>query len=721
MKKTSIVLHQNYLDDVIKSLHETGLMQIIDISKEEPDILKETEICETDSEAETLANYEIRLTRLIDILKKVKPKKSGIKSILNPELPEIKTVEDNALDELYSYAEGVLDEIENSILEKQKNLEKLSEKKENIKNQLEQVEYLKDFDFDISNIKQSEYLIIKAGLTSDFKEIKKQIQDLGTAEIYEKSFKIGKKIVHSVVIISHISNKEKIEKLSRTYLEEFSLYNLSGNPAEITKLLNQNIKDVKNEREKLISGLKKYSKKQLDELFSIREEIQLEKARREIPRNFTMTNYTYLVKGWVLEKNQDDLNDLIKVITKNKAIIDFKTPSKNPDNPPTYIKTPKWAEGFKGLVEMFSMPKYGEINPTIIMGIFFVLFFGVMLGDAGYGLVILILSLFGYFKLGKHSTMFRNWSFMGIWMGVVTFVFGFLTNSFFGNLAPLFIYGNEGALLYDFHLFGFHIKPIVDPINDPITILVLALVLGLIQLNLGIFLGLIQTIKDKKYKELLTGKSCWIPLQLGGGILIGSSILGFTFSQPVMYLGIIFAIIGFIQLLISAGPVGFFDITGYVGDWLSYARLLALGLATAGMALAFNVVSKLFNEMMPLWMIFIIIMLVFFILLKLLKLLSKQVFVIWLLITLSITIAIFILPDLFSNSILEMIIVGMFLVIVLSIIHLINLGLQALGAGIHSLRLQYVEFFNRFYEGGGKEFSPFKIKRKYTKLKDETE
>jgi len=664
MKKTTIVLHQNYLDDVIKSLHKSGLMQIINISKEEPEILKKTEKCETHFEAETLANYELRLSRLISILRRVKTKRTGIKSILNPELPEIKTIEESSLDELYSYTEGVLDDIESSILKKQNELEKLNEKKEKIENQIEEIRYLKDFDFDVSNIKESEFLIIKAGITFDLDELKKEIQELKTAEVYEKSFKIGKKIFWSVLIVSHISNKEKIEKISRTYIDEFNLGDLSGKPNETLKKLNQQINDIKSQRKKINSDLKKYSKKQLNELFSIREEIQLEKARREISKNFTKTNYTYLIKGWVLGKDKEKVKQIIEESSDNNVIIDFKTPSKNPDKPPTYIKTPQWAEGFKGLVEMFSLPKYGEINPTIIMGIFFILFFGIMLGDAGYGLVILILSLYGYFKLGKHSSLFRNWSFMGLWMGIVTFTFGILTNGFFGNFVPLFIYGNEEALLYNFHLFGIHFKPLVDPIKDPIAILVLALVFGLIQLNVGIVLSLIQTLKDKKYKDFLTGKSCWIPLQLGGGILIGSSILGIQFNQSVIYVGIILAIIGFIQLLISAGPIGFFDITGYVGDWLSYARLLALGLATAGMALAFNVVAKLLGEMIPF--------------------------------------------------------IGFLITIIIVIFaHMINLGLQALGAGIHSLRLQYVEFFNRFYEGGGTEFSPFKIKRKYTKIDEE--
>ena len=196
------------------------------------------------------------------------------------------------------------------------------------------------------------------------------------------------------------------------------------------------------------------------------------------------------------------------------------------------------------------------------------------------------------------------------------------------------------------------------------TILVVALIFGLIHLNVGILLGIIQAFKAKKYKELLTARLCWIPLQLGGGMLIAYSMLDFQLSENLIYIAAVLVVIGLIQLFISAGPIGFFSITGYVGDWLSYARLLALGLATAGMALAFNVVAQLLGNMIP--VVGIVIM-----------------------------------------------------IIILIIAHMVNLGLQALGAGIHSLRLQYVEFFNRFYEGGGHKFAPFKINRKYTKIDEE--
>ena len=662
MKKISLVVHQNYIEDVIKNLHETGYLEIIDISKEDPDTLLESEKASVHPDAEICANYELRVSRLIDILKKIKPKPSGVKSVLNPELPEIKTIEDSSLDEIISYAEGLLGNIEKNILNSEQKLKELDERKNEIESYTEKLNYFKDFNFDVSDIGQSEYVIVKVGLTDDLNALENCINKSDTSFLQSKKFAKGKETQWAVLLAAYRSDKERIEMICRENINEFDFCDLSGSPKEVLKLFKAELVGIHKQNKKIKSELKIYAKEQLNDLLATREELQFEGVRKEVSKNFTKTDATFIVKGWVLEKNEEKFRKTIEVSSEDHVIYNSKTPSTNHDNPPTYIETPRWADGFKGLLTMFATPKYNEINPTIIMGFFFVLFFGVMLGDAGYGLIIFILSLYGYFKLGKHSDMFRSWSFMGIWMGAVTITVGLLTNSLFGDLVPRFFYNDPDASLYSLEIAGIHLP--ANSIKDPITILVIALIFGLIHLNVGILLGIFQSAKDKKYKEILTSKSCWIPLQLGGGILIGSSILDFVFPSFVITLGIVLVVIGIIQLFISAGPIGFFDITGYVGDWLSYARLLALGLATAGMALAFNVVSQLIGDMIP--------------------------------------------------------VIGIVITILLLVVaHAINLGLQALGAGIHSLRLQYVEFFNRFYQGGGHEFTPFKVNRKHTKIREE--
>jgi V/A-type H+-transporting ATPase subunit I len=665
MKKASLIIHQSYLEDVIKKLHETGMMEIIEISKDETG--EDLEQASMHSDAGVCANYKLRVSRLIDILKKITPKKGGIKGFLHPDLPQVKTVENHSIDELFSYAEGVLHEIEDKILEQENELNKFDEKLEQIKTDIQQVEYLKDFDFDISDIGESEHVIIKVGLTTDLPALESEINKLDKAYLLSKQFGTRKEQEWAIVLAGHISEKEKIDKISREKITEFDLGHLSGSPKKVLDSLNKEKQDINKEKKKIVSNLRKFAKEQLHDLLALREEIRLEQARKEVSKNFGKTNSTYVIKGWILEKNEETLKTALTSVSKDHIVYDFATPSANPDNPPVHLETPKWAKAFRTFLDLFATPRYNEIDPMIFMGIFFVLFFGIMLGDAGYGIVLLILSLFGYFKIGKVSETIKNWSFMGIWLALVTTIVGFLTHSIFGDLFPRFFWQQLGLsgpdqLLYNFTLFGVEFP--IEPLRSPIIILSMALFFGLLHLNVGIILGVYQSYKNKKYKTLITEHFSWFPIQIGGGLLIGAFLLKmWTLGTIEMYISAILFIVGIILRLINAGPLGLFDITGYIGDWLSYARLLALGLGTTGMALAFNIVAQIIPDMIP--------------------------------------------------------VVGIiFVPIILIFAHTANLGLQTLGAGVHSLRLQYVEFFNRFYSGGGKKYEPFSIERKYTKLED---
>ena len=662
MKKVTLVVHQNYLENITKNLHEAGIMEIIDIAKNEPEILEITEKASMHPDAGLCANYELRLSRIIDILQRIKAKPSRIKTFLNPELPELQIVEDSTLDELYSYAEGILEKNEKRIIDHENKLQDLDEQKEQINLNIEQLKYLEDFDIDISDIGKSDHVIIKAGKTSDITSLKNEIKKLDKATIYFKKFGKGKKIEWAVITATHICEEEKIEKISREKIAEFTLGELTGSPRDNLESLKNEKQKINKEKKQIVLELQKFAIEQLNDLLSIREQIKHKRIRREISKNFAKTSFTTIIKGWILEKNEKELEKIVEKTSKDHIIFSFEKPSTNPDNPPTYLETPRWATPFKTLLELFATPKYNEINPMILMGIFFVLFFGIMLGDAGYGLVIIILALIGYVKFSRYSTMIKNWSFMFIWLGLTTTVVGLLTNSFFGDFIPRYVYHNLDQTLYSMTIVGIHLP--IEPIRDPLTILVIALIFGLIHLNIGILLAIYQSYKNKNFRSLISEHFSWILLQIGGGLLVGNLLLHiWNLDSVLFYIAIVLLIIGLILRLIHAGPLGFFDITGYVGDWLSYARLLALGLGTTGMALAFNVVGEIIPQMIP--------------------------------------------------------VVGIILVpIILIITHTANLGIQTLGAAVHSLRLQYVEFFNRFYEGGGKKFQPFSMRRKYTKIKE---
>ena len=661
MKKVTCIIHQNYLDEVIQSLHENGLMQIIDISRQKTD-KKHLQPGKADEESSILSEYENRLSTLISILQKHKQKKSGIKALLNPELPEKQSVEETNLEELYSYAESVIDPIESSVRSGQQEYDKLTEKIQQLKEYETQTSMFTTFDFHLNHLGTSEYVIIKAGKTKTLPSLQQAIKNKEYITLFSQPVTQGKNPEWAVVITGHISEAKTVERITAEHIQETSLPALEKTPKQAQHYFQQEIKKAKKQKQKIHQTLQDLSIHHLDQLLATREQIQLEHIRKQVPAQLAKTEQTILINGWVLASNTEELETQLNQITDDHLIFESKTPSTNPDNPPTHLDTPEWAESFKTLLSLFALPKYNELNPTIMMGIFFIIFFGIMLGDAGYGLIIFILALVGYLKFGKISPMIKNWGCMGIWLGVATTIGGGLTYSRFVNLVHILIQGEGGPPLYQFSLLGFQLP--VESLKDPITILTVALVFGIIHLNIGVIYGIIQAFMQKKYKEMLTEKFCWIPLQIGGGALIGYFILDWTLPQPMFYLSAILVVIGLILLLYASGPIGFFDITGYVGDWLSYARLLALGLATAGMALAFNVVSQLLGEMIP-----------------------------------------------FIGIVVT--------VLLLLVLHVVNLAISALGAGVHSLRLQYVEFFNRFYEGGGHEFTPFKIKRKYTEKESE--
>ena len=662
MKKITLIVHQNYIKKVTKSIHEAGMVEIIDVAKVQPSVLKYTEQAEMHPEAATCVNYELRITRLIDILNKIQKKPSGIKAMLNPQLPEVKNIEDRSLDELYSYIEGILHEIEKNVLNYENRINELEEQKEKIMNDIDQLSYIKEFKLNISDIGQSTYIYTIAGKTSELPFIEKEIKTIDTATLYFQQFGTGKKREWAVVLVAHITDKEKIERLCREKITLFNFENLTGLPKDVIKKLEEEKAKISDEKKQIILTLREYASKNLQDLLATREELRFKRIRREVSKEFTKTRSTYIIKGWVLEKNEDELKSLVTAVSNDHIIYSSEVPSVNPDNPPVHLETPGWTKTFRTLLELFATPKYNEIDPVIFMGIFFVLFFGIMLGDAGYGLMILVLSLFGYTKFSKYSETIKNWSFLGIWLGLVTIIVGFLTNSFFGDLIPRFFFNDPNQQLYSLTIGGIHLP--VESLRDPLTILVIALIFGLIHLNFGIILAIYQTYKNKDYKSLITEHFSWIPIQIGGGLLIGSFLLHLRDLGTIeFYVALILFIIGIILKLIHSGPLGLFDITGYIGDWLSYARLLALGLATTGMAVAFNIVAQIIPDMIP--------------------------------------------------------VIGIvFTPIILIIAHAANLGLQTLGAGVHSLRLQYVEFFNRFYHGGGKIFQPFSIKRKYTKIKE---
>jgi V/A-type H+-transporting ATPase subunit I len=372
------------------------------------------------------------------------------------------------------------------------------------------------------------------------------------------------------------------------------------------------------------------------------------------------TRYASRITGWVEQDRIAELKDILTLRCKERFHIDNRPPNReeiDENSVPTSLKNVWLGRMFEPLTNTFAVPKYNEIDPSLWISIPFILFFGLMLGDAGYGLLIMAISSFLVLFSGRSDTL-RMTGWMGFLMGLSTTVSGIWMGAFFGDLIPRVFLGRPGSPLFTFDLFGYSMP--YDTLKDPMLLFQVSLYIGLIQLNLGIILKGIDRIVKKDLFGFFKSTVSWFLIQLGGVIFVGALLIGWWELDTLLTsVGAISFMAGSILLAFEAKGMVLFNIEGYVGDWISYTRILALGLSTFGLAMAFNIVGRMLVDASLAMLPVVILLLVF--------------------------------------------------------LHIFNLLLQALGAAVHSLRLQFVEFFGRFYEGGGRTFEPFGMERVHTR------
>ncbi|MFW6381412.1 MAG: V-type ATP synthase subunit I, partial [Bacillota bacterium] len=310
----------------------------------------------------------------------------------------------------------------------------------------------------------------------------------------------------------------------------------------------------------------------------------------------------------------------------------------------TVVDNPRVVEPFELITDLYSPPGKNDIDPNLTMAPFFFLSFGMMISDAGYGIVLMILSYLGLKKIrpeGQGKKLFE----LIFWGGLATFIWGAIYGGWFGELIGL-------PALW------------IRPLNDPISILILSFVVGGIQIFAGLGLQAYKKIKNDRVMAAVFDEGFWMIF------LIGFVLFVFPRTAPYAHYVVI---AGAVLLVLTqgrerknplakvgAGLLSLYDVTTYLSDVLSYSRIMALGLAT-------GVIATVVNTM----------------------------------------------GDLIAVNI-----VGYIAMIVVMLVgHLFNIAVNSLGAYVHTSRLQYVEFFSKFYEGGGRSLDPLAIKTNYIKYK----
>lgn len=370
---------------------------------------------------------------------------------------------------------------------------------------------------------------------------------------------------------------------------------------------------------------------------------------------------------WSFWMPKDCLGMVEKTVRPYESLSEFSLIE--PDEgelPPTLLKNPGWASSMEPLTLMYGTPTYGGVDPTPLMAPFFFLFLGMCFGDAGYGL--LLSGVFGYFIVRHQLSPTLRKFFIMLTIGMVfSVIVGALTGSWFGDSITAFPFLSSLVPIKDALQF-------LDPMNDPMTLLTISLGLGFIQVIFGLMIAFKNSWTNGEHLEALADHGGWIVF-LTGLLLTGLSSSG-ALTGPVAAVSKYIAIAGALVLVATqgrtksniagklfSGVLSLYNVTGYLGDVLSYSRLLALGLGSAAVGMVINLLAKL---------------------------VAGTPYV-----GIPLAILIFVLGHLFS------------------------IAVNLLGAFIHSLRLQYVEFFGKFYDANGKDFTPLRNTTTFARLSEE--
>ncbi|MFP4142849.1 MAG: V-type ATP synthase subunit I [Thermoplasmata archaeon] len=704
MKDLTIIVHEDYIQKVVNSLQEEGVVEINSIDRDEDveELVEKEEIPEAISD---LTEYEMELSSVLDIFKKAETEESeGLKELLNPTEPKKIAREKKTLTELFDEIDKVLEENGEDIKELDSKFTKLENNIAELRKKEEALKAVLDLSIDLELLGESTFSIIQVGKTRNMTALKRSVNEI------EESFciKVGENEEEYLVLTgAYLGKKREFESALREGdFRPLILKDMRGTSKEALGEVETELKKYGEKREKLLEKLKEYKEEHEKRYLVLKEELEVYRKEREISQYFGSTDTTSVIKAWTPEDKVEQVEDIVTESAEGHGEIIKEEPA-DPDEVPISLENPKPIKPFELLTKMFAPPRYDEVDPTFIVAPAFVLFFGLMLGDLIYGLVIAVSSLVIIKGPGKVDKGTKNFGWIMLATGLSTIFFGALQG---GYLGP----GREDYRNLLGRL-GVETPALLETLQGegPLVLLLISLIIGLTYINIGLILQLVQHIKRKDYRRLILENGSWWLLQPSGFILIsGLMFEWYEFTNTVYYLSYGAGILGLILLGLRAKGLSFFELTGFIGDFLSFSRILALGLATAGIALTVNVIADLVAGanlgMMIVWPLLGLgtVLGIVGLMKKDRKMMGSGGFVL------------FLGGIGLINPSYPFIILAFF---VFFAGHVINLALQGLGSFVHSLRLQYVEFFGYFFEGGGEEFEAFGFKRKHTKLKSRKE
>lgn len=434
-------------------------------------------------------------------------------------------------------------------------------------------------------------------------------------------------------------------------------------PKTPKKALEDCEEEIKRLNEKIVSlkdEIKKYEKYYKDIRF-LSDYLTAQKDKYMAVENAASTEKTFYVKGYIPAAISEEIK--FEVENSFKAQMELYEPDYDNEDVPVLLKNNSFAGGTESVTNMYSPPSNKDIDPNPIMSFFYYALFGLMLSDAGYGLLMIIASIFAKKKLKLRDNMKKTVD-MVLYCGIATVFWGAMFGGFFGDLIPTICKSFLGiANPPSFAIW-------MEPMTNSIELLLYCFLFGIVHLFTGLLIRGYMLLRDKNY----IGAFCdTLPVMVfvSGFAIVGAGFFT-TVPQKISSLGTKLLIVGAVLIVLTAGRSGknilgklggglyglYNTASGYLGDILSYSRLLALSLVTGVIANVINLLGSMTGSILLFIPIFLI---------------------------------------------------G----------HTINIAINLIGTYVHTCRLQYVEFFSKFYEGSGRIFTPFKINSKFFTIKEE--